>query len=399
MKKRSLLIKNAKILENNHFTSEKIIKIENGMIHNITDDSENADINSTNPTDTNIIDAATFYITPGLIDNHVHLILNGAADIITYVKKTTTEEFKKHAKDNLRQSLVHGITTIRDMGDTAGILAEIKQKHSSNNIHLLSSGEMLTGKKGHVKTIGKNLSTSPQQINTAVDQQIAQQANYIKLIISGGMLTPGSNPLKSELPPTIVTQACKRAKQHQRPIAAHAYSNHDIINAINAGVNTIEHGLWASKKTLQIAAKKNVLFTPTLKAAYDIIEHKDLLPTYMIKNADLIINRASTFIKQAKQSEVKLAMGTDAGTPFNYHGENAKELTYLTEHGLSTIEAIQSATKIPGHYLPTPSPTGMIKEGYTADLLILEKNPLDDIKVFQHNIKYVISKGICIKTK
>lgn len=399
MNTQPLIIQNARIITKDNISPEKSIIIHNGIFQSINEEINQQHLETIQPK--KIINAKTCYVTPGLIDNHIHLILNGAKDIITYVNTTSDFKLKQYAEANMKQSLIHGITTLRDMGDTARIISKIKQKRKAPSYlpHLFSSGQMLARKNGHVKKISKSLSTNIQQNNVAVDEQIAQKADFIKLIISGGLLTPGSSPLKSELSTSIIKNVCKKAKQKNIPVAAHVYSNQDISTALDAGVTSLEHGIWASSNSLKEASKKNIVFTPTLKAAYDIIEHKDVLPNYMVRNADVVLSKAPKFIKNAKKHHVLLAMGTDAGTPFNYHGENAKELQYLIENGLTPSEAIQSATTIPSKQLPVKNFIGNIKLGYSADLLILTKNPLDDITAFQNNIKNVISKGICINPK
>jgi imidazolonepropionase-like amidohydrolase len=394
----SILIKNARIVQNKTITTEKSILISDGIIQEIKDDFECINENYNNEK-IKTINAKSYYVTPGLIDAHVHLILNGSKNIIKYVNTTTKKELKHNAVQNIIQALMSGITSLRDMGDTSAIVAKIKNNPLPSHHPpptILSSGKMLTAQKGHVKTIARNLTSHLLDIQNAVDEQVYHKADFIKLIISGGLLTPNSSPIHSELSNDLIKHVCTRASEHQVPVAVHAYTNKDVKNAIRAGATSIEHGIWSTKETIHSASKKNILFIPTLKAAYGIINHKDSLPNYMVKNAELVLSQAPTFLKHAKKYHVDLAMGTDAGTPFNYHGDNAMELQYLTEHGLSTAEALQSATAIPGRLFRKNVLTGLIKKGYCADLLLISKNPFNDITAFQHNIKYVISKGIIV---
>ncbi len=393
-----ILIKNARIITHETLSSETHLFISNGIIQEINRDLSNIE-KKYDVSKAITINAKNKFLTPGLIDAHVHLILNGDLDIVSYVNTTSKKKLYQNAKDNLMKSINNGITTVRDVGDTAGILNQIK-KESCRQLfpmpHLVTSGEMITTSKGHVKTICHQINDSKTEIQHAIEKQNLVNADFIKLIISGGMLTKDSTPLQTELDKNLVLRLCQEAKMKNIPVAAHAYSSKDISAALEGRVASIEQGVFASEANLKKAAQQNVVFVPTLKVSYDIIDHKDILPQYMVKNAELVLSKAKSFIRNVQRYNVNLAMGTDAGTPFNFHGDNAKELELLVENGYPIKKAIQSATNIPAKLLGMNHRLGKIDVGIIADILLLSKNPIDDISAFQKNITCVISKGVCV---
>jgi len=282
------------------------------------------------------------------------------------------------------------------MGCTAFIVPRLKKKIQGGFLQgprIFSAGNMITSKKGHVKTIARETDGSLQDIKKAVREQFSNDVDFIKLIVSGGLLSPDSSPTKTELDRNLVSCAVNESKRLGLKTAVHVYSNDDIAHAIDAGVWSIEHGSWASENTLKRAARDNVVLVPTLKASSDIIENADNLPSYMVKNASRVLSNTRGVITNAIKNKVKIAMGTDAGTPYNYHGDNAKELEYLSEYGMSNQDLIKAATAIPAQLLGLEHCLGSVKQGYEADLILLDANPLDDISALRKNIRYVISRG------
>jgi imidazolonepropionase-like amidohydrolase len=366
----------------------KDITIANGKISHITNHKTSSSINQQLTTEINLDER---YILPGLMDSHVHLILTGTPNIISYVQNTSESQMETNVTHHLSQYIQQGITTIRDMGDTNFIIASMKQKHQSSSPTIMNSGNMLTAHQGHVKTIGKPIDEAT--VEHIIHEQVHHQSDFIKLIISGGLLTTDSHPLNTELPLDIIVKTVQIAATMDRPVAAHVYSDKDIQNAIAAGIKSLEHGIFASESTLQKAAHKNIIFTPTIKAVHDLINHHQHLPEHIVEKASLIKDALPEFINNAINYHVKIAMGTDAGTPFNYHGDNLQELNYLNKYGLSTSDCINAATTIAAELLGKETFCGKISPQYQADLIVFEKNPLDHISAVLDNPFMVIKNG------
>lgn len=394
MKNNLLIIRNCYIVSNNKISEETDINISNGFIKQISKNIESINNESLE------IDVNGMYLLPGIIDSHIHLILNGSQNIIDYVNNSDTETLKKNAINNLQKTLMNGITTVRDMGDFQFILLDLKKNIKKNNVdfpRIFSPGHMISSKKGHVKTISRETDGTNTDIENAILEQHNNNADFIKLIVSGGILTKGTDPTKTEMDKKNIFFAVSQARKLDLKTAVHVYNNTDIKTSIKAGVNSIEHASFASENSLKMAAKKNIYLVPTIKSFHDILDNKDIMPKYIVKNASMVLDNMGKLISNARKYNVKIAMGTDAGTPFNLHGDNLKELEYLSEYGLSNWEIINAATQTPAELLGIQNYFGNIKEGNIADLLLVDKNPIEDISALRKNLKYIIFKGTLYK--
>ena len=388
----TLLIKNCKTMVD-AFQNTFDVLIEKNVIKQVTEKEINIDNIKT-------LNAQGKHLLPGLIDCHVHLILDGSPDTIEYVEKNSVQRLIEVAEKNALTTLQHGITTVRDMGCTDFIVPKLREKIKKGQTkgpRIIAAGYMITRKKGHVKGIAREIKDE-KDMKKAVNEQKHGGSDFIKLIVSGGLLTPGSKPADTELNKPLINTAVKEATKHGLKTAVHVYSDRDTKNALDVNVWSIEHASYASAKTLKKAAEKKVFLVPTLKAAYNILENADSLPKHVVENANHVIKAAKKTIPDAVKQGVPIAMGTDAGTPFNHHGENAMELHYLSEMGLTNEKLIETATINPAKLLGLHKTLGKVEKGYRADLLILKTNPLDDINALNTGIEYVIKDGEIIKS-
>jgi imidazolonepropionase-like amidohydrolase len=396
MKALPLLIRDC-IVVNSDFKDAVDLFVVNGKIKEIRDYFPDENIETD---DIQIVNARGCYLLPGLIDCHVHLILDGSPNVIDYVKEGEFEKLACTARKNSLKSLESGILTLRDMGCTDFIVPKLRDKIKKGiclGPRVYATGHMISEQNGHVKQIARELNGTLNDAKKAVKEQVAGGADFIKLIISGGMLTPNSKPLDSELDDKLINIATQEAKALGLKIASHVYSSRDVGKALDIDTWTIEHGSWASRENLRKAASSGTFFIPTIKAAYNIIENADMLSNHAVKNANDVLDAARLTIPRAKKEGVCIVMGTDSGTPYNYHGDNIKELEYLSEMGLSNEELIYSATINSCKLLGKSSSLGQIKPGFIADMILIDSDPLDDIKAIRKGLKYVIKEGRIVK--
>lgn len=345
-----------------------------------------------------ILDGKGKFLMPGLMDAHVHLILDGSANTVKYVSETGFDNMKRIAYDNMKKTLSAGFTGVRDMGCTDFLIPdlrdELKDKNDNEALDIFAAGQMLVRASGHVKKIGRELGSGHIDIAQSIRSQITGGSDFIKLIASGGLLTGDTWPEKTELPPSTLAMANDAASNSKVQMAVHAYSDVDVQNSLLSGVVSIEHGSFASNQTLKLMGEKGIFLVPTLKASHSIIENSDILPDHMVKNAERAIAGSEASIPLAKKNGVKVVLGTDSGTPFNYHGNNIKELKYINEYKINNDDLISSMTSYPAALMGSSHNVGKIDVGYRADLLILSVNPMDDALKIDGNILKVIKNGI-----
>ncbi|RLI08677.1 amidohydrolase family protein, partial [Candidatus Bathyarchaeota archaeon] len=181
-------------------------------------------------------------------------------------------------------------------------------------------------------------------------------------------------------------------------VASHAHGTTGIRNAVVAGVRTIEHGTIMDEEVVALMAEKGVFHVPTLVASWSILKHgrEGGIPEYAVAKAEQLADYPARSMMLSHRAGVKVAMGTDSGTPFNRHGSNAKELELMVEAGLKPMEAITAATKVGAEAVGLGGRTGTLQKGRWADLIVVDGDPLGDITVLQDRsrIKLVMKAGV-----
>lgn len=359
-----------------------------------------------------VIEAYGKTVMPGLIDAHVHFSLGGEPNYGELFIKQPVALVAIKAASYAQRTLKAGFTTVRDMGAVGWVgisLREAIKGGIAKGPRVLASGHLLSITSGHAdffppwvkveEMIGRVADGVPE-LRRAVREQIAAGADWIKFCATGGLMDPGSKPgiqeYTEEEMKTIVEEARKAGKR----VAAHAQGTEGIKAAIRAGVDTIEHGALLDEEAIELMVKNGTYLIPTLTAFHKILEHaaegERRIPEYVVKKAEKLRERRVESFKAAVAAGVKIALGTDAGTPFNRHGENAVELELMMEHGLSEIDALRAATMGAAEALGLSGMIGSIEEGKSADLIIVDGNPLEEITVLQRaeRIELVLKEGV-----
>jgi imidazolonepropionase-like amidohydrolase len=186
-----------------------------------------------------------------------------------------------------------------------------------------------------------------------------------------------------------------------KPCASHAQGTEGILNAVRGGIDSIEHGIFLSDKCIEEMLERRTYLVPTLAALKNILAAGDQrIPEYVIEKATRVSETHQRSIKLFYQAGGRIAMGTDAGTPFNHHGENAQELRYMVDVGISPMDAIIFSTANAADLMRLEK-TGRIQEGAMADLLVVEGNPLEDIDAVADSTRHrlVIKLGAVAHVK
>jgi imidazolonepropionase-like amidohydrolase len=354
-----------------------------------------------------VIDLTGLTVLPGLIDVHTHL--TGDPDFDPYHELTTTS-----AKEaitgvaNARTTLMAGFTTVRNVG--AGGYSDVDLRDAINagqvpGPHMQVSGPALGITGGHCDenllpiqyhVVGDGVADGIAGVQHMVRQNIKYGADVIKICATGGVLSKGDDPQASQYTLEEMQAIVADAHRLGRRVAAHAHGAQGILWATLAGVDSIEHGSYINDEAIAAMKKNGTYLVPTLYLEDWMLEKGNLPPFYHQKMVD-VSAVAKTNIKRAMQAGVKIALGTDAAV--YPHGLNAHELdVYVNQLGMSPLAALQSATINAADLMNWTAKTGSLDAGKWADIIAVESNPFDDVRVLQ-NVKFVMKAGVVYKNE
>jgi imidazolonepropionase-like amidohydrolase len=353
------------------------------------------------PPSAEMLDLGDVTLLPGLIDCHTHLMarLPGGADGYALNLLTKSQAYRAlEAAANARATLEAGFTTVRDVESEGAGFADVALRDAINK-RLVAGPRMRVATRG-IAAVGQyepfdispdleNFPTGAQMVSgveearRAVREQIGHGADLIKVYADW------LNPTLTVAEMQVIVEEAHKAKLK---VAAHATTPEGIRNAIQAGVDSIEHGFRADRPDLELMKSKGVYLVPTLSG---IDAHRVKKPDdFSSARAKAYLEAIDRSMVLAKQIGVKIADGSDPDSA-ERHGRNAEELESMTRRGLSTLEAIRAATTSAADLLGWPEDVGAIEAGKFADLIAVQGDPLQDITLLQH-VKFVMKGGIVI---
>jgi imidazolonepropionase-like amidohydrolase len=332
-----------------------------------------------------VVDGRGHTLLPGLINCHAHLCNDGAADLFAQVVNDSVPMGTIRAVLNSRVGLRAGITTVRDCGAASQIALEIGKATDAGLIEgptVRAAGRVVTMTGGHGHFIGRE-ADGPDEVRKAVRAEIKGGAHFIKVMATGGVLTPGVDPSQTAFQPEELCAAVEEAHKAGRAIASHAIGGAGIKNALRAGIDSVEHGFYLDDESVDLALKNESYMVPTLIAVDQIVQHGAAggIPDWVVRKAESEAGHHRESFALAVRSGMRIAAGTDAGTPFNPHGDLALELAKMVEFGLTPMQAIVSATSSAASLLRMDHLIGTVAVGKDADLLLVPGDPTVDISV------------------
>jgi imidazolonepropionase-like amidohydrolase len=392
---------NGRILKNKTIivSSDKIVAIKNGYV------------SSENPLDI-VIDLKSKTVMPGLIDLHVHI--ESEFNPQKYMNAFTAND-ADIAFGSLKFAeitLMAGFTTVRDLGGT-GINISLRDAIAKGEVvgpRIFTAGKAIGTTGGHADPTNgwknslrgdpgpkEGVINSVDDAKKAVRQRYKDGADNIKITATGGVMSIAKNGQNPQFTLEEIKSICETAKDYGMIIAAHAHGDEGIQRAIIGGVTTIEHGTLMSDKSMELMKEYGTYYVPTITAGKEVAEKAKIKGYY----DELVVPKAlaigpqiqSTFAK-AYKAGVKVAFGSDAGV--YPHGINGKEFAYMNEVGMPVMECIQSATITNASILSMENDLGKIKEGFIADIVATEENPLDNVSTLE-KVVFVMKEGIVYK--
>jgi imidazolonepropionase-like amidohydrolase len=365
-----------------------------------------------------IINLAEKFVLPGLIETHVHLDLTADPEYDKEYMRTKSSMWGFIALANAQKHLMSGITCVRDCGSYPGFMPSLRRFIAQGKIagpRLLVSDRVLA-QPGNQEYVGPEplfrflrenyeVQSGPDGVMHAVRERNWFGSDFIKTATTGGVLHGIASKLKMSFWTDEELEAMvKEAHRIGMHLASHAHGREGIYRAVVAGIDTIEHGSYLDEETADLMIKKGTYLVPTQAALTNL--NKPEICKQMPPEVQKKIIQASETAKEnhrmAFKKGVPIALGTDAGTPGNYHGETAQEIRYMVENvGMSTTQALQTATIESAKAIRLDETIGSLEVGKLADITICDKNPIEDITVLENinNIGYVIKDGIVMAKK
>jgi imidazolonepropionase-like amidohydrolase len=338
------------------------------------------------------IEAGGKFALPGFVNCHAHLTFDGSADFDAEARQSEAAATLK-AFRNARITARSGVTTVRDLGANGSMVVELARQIDRGSLEgprIIASARGITITGGHGMEVGR-IADGPDAVRRATREQVAVGAAVIKMFSTGGVLGEGAGPELAAYSPDETRAAVEEAHRAGIRITTHAHGAEGMRIAAEAGIDSIEHATLLDQQTIRVIKEKNVALVPTFSALRRIIENGAALPARVMERARLVAARHQEGVRAAHRAGVRIATGTDAGTPFNTHERFALELVYLTEAGLSRTEALVAGTSLAADVVGSPK-AGRITPGSWADLLFVDGDPLRDLEVL-HRPKAVWVRG------
>jgi imidazolonepropionase-like amidohydrolase len=375
------------------------IAIEAGRIHAITTTSKPA------PSD-EVIEVGGAWLLPGLIDCHVHLTLPTDLADPAAAAKWDDATFAIHAAKAAERTLLGGVTTARDVGGWNYVEMAVRKAIDDGltiGPRLFLAGRLLsitTGTTDYYPGMYE-VANGPDAVRAAARKQLARGADLIKVMATGAMLSSETEDARAiQYTLEELKAAVEIARDNFKHVAAHAHACRGIENAIEAGVDSIEHCSFADEAVLKRIADRGIFVVPT-RCALEAATHENRIiedmPAHLRRrlSENNAIHRDT--IRRAHGLGVRIAMGTDAGTPGNHHGQNARECVLMVkEVGMTPQECLHAATLNPARLLRQEKNLGSIEVGKFADIVGCRANPLDDIEELER-IGFVMKGGTVYK--
>jgi imidazolonepropionase-like amidohydrolase len=362
------------------------------------------------PADAVVLDLGDVTLLPGLMDMEVNLLLGGP-DHRSPLNPVQDDPAVRtlRAVANARRTLRSGFTTVRNLGlfvQTGGLLLDVALKKAIDfgwieGPRVVPAGHAITPTGGHLDptmfqafaphimplTVEEGIANGVSEVRKAVRYQIKHGARVIKVCASNGVMShtgpAGAQQYSNEELRAIVDEAHRAGLK----VAAHCMGDSSIRNAIEAGIDCIEHGSLASDETLDLMVERGTFLVATTYLA-DGMDTSHAAPELQAKAAD-VFPRSRATISKAIERGVRIACGTDA--PAVPHGRGAKELLALVERGMTPLQAIRAATTVSAELIDADD-RGRIEPGLLADVIAVPGDPLADATTLEH-VRFVMKGG------
>jgi len=361
--------------------------------------------------DATLVDLSDEFVLPGLVDLHVHLLGIGGDPLqarLTQLNMEPQDEVLIGA-GNAKATLDAGFTTVRDLGGNPRGIRALRDAIARGDVPgptVVNAGAPISVTGGHgdrlnglaepfyhaVAETADNTCDGPDDCRRAVRRQVGLGAQVIKFMATGGVLSNVSGGLGRAMTPEEMRAIVETAHQLGRKTAAHSHAAAGTAAAVEAGVDTIEHGTFLDDATIRAMKAHGTWLVPTMIAPQTALQQAraGVLPPATIPKAEEAAAAALASHRKAIAAGVKIAFGTDTGV--SKHGDNAREFALMVGAGMTPAAAIKSATVSAAEVLDQTGRIGRIAPGMDADLIAVKGDPLSDVTRLEH-VDFVMKGG------
>jgi len=393
--------------------------VQNGVIVVKDDKIEDAGSNLQIPGGARVIDLGDATLCPGFMDAHTHLTEDFSGNYNEHRLQELDLNVSEHAiraTEFARVTIEAGFTTVRDLGSRFVASHEFVDVALRNSINkrVIVGPRMLVATKGIGATGGHfdptngfrdflfgrepdytdGIANGPDEIRKAVRFEVKNGADVIKAAVSGGVLSLTDEVDTPQLTPAEMAALVDESHRLRKKVAVHCHGDQVAREAIDAGVDSIEHGSFMKPDTLTMMKKKGIFLTPTLTASEWIMGKIDNYPPALQAKAKAATAARSEMFRNAVKMGVRISFGTDAAVfP---HGQNAKEFKLMVDLGMSQVDALKSATANDAELLGIAQKVGTLEKGKLADVIAVLGDPTADITATER-VSFVMKEGRIVR--
>lgn len=355
------------------------------------------------------IDLGNATLLPGLIDVHTHLTSNAGGGGYEALGISTPRAALIGAK-NARLTLMAGFTTVRDVGAEGYADVALRDAINAGDVigpRMKVSGPPLGITGGHCDSnllppefhfSAEGVADGVDAVKHKVREVVKYGADVVKFCASGGVFSKGDNPMLEQYSPAEMEALVTEAHRLGRRVATHAHSALAIRDAVRAGVDSVEHGIFLDEEGIQLMKEHKTFLVPTSYPLFWFEENapKMHLPPWVTEKAAVIIPAAKKNMAAAFRSGVRVALGTDAGV--YPHGENGGEFWAMVKLGMTSVEALRAGSVNAAELMGLSDSIGSISPGKLADIVAVEGDPLNDVSLLR-NVQFVMKDGVVYKNQ
>ncbi|MBI2755151.1 MAG: amidohydrolase family protein [Chloroflexi bacterium] len=383
--------------EENRVLSDAWVRVADGRIHSMGRGEPPVEPGE------RVIEAPECTLLPGLVDCHVHYSLGGRPDWLVEVEEpyaTACWRAARYAEATLRA----GFTTVRTLGGRDGMEIALRDGQRSGLLtapRILAANLVVCMTGGHGNWMGRE-SDGPAEVRKAVREQLKRGADCIKLMATGGVMTPNMEAGAQQLTYEELQAGVEEAHKAGKRTASHAQGAEGIKAAVLAGIDSVEHGFYLNREIIDLMRERGTYFSATLAAASGIADAPpNTVPEWARAKAVKARDAHLESFLSAYQAGVKMVLGTDAGTPFNFHGANARELSLMVRHGMQPLDALRAATRNGAELLGVLADVGSIEPGKQADLVLVQGDATANVEIVERpeNLRMVLQGGRLIEDR